>query len=136
MEFISMETMKDLAAELVHKAESGQHRQFQFLRSWQEYSEIKELQRAHVLLTSSINKSANRLFNNYCKSVTAGTADVFNILAYSRTIDILNFYKEELDILTNMIYEYEAYLMEGNLIDAWLFNDYRPDNKLWDHRGA
>lgn len=129
-----MKTNKDLTAELVYNTERGQHRQFQYLRNYREYSRARRLKRALVLLVSSIKQSLNRQFKNYCKVVTTGETDVIKLLAYCTTVKVLDFYEEELRIVNDMIIEYEYYLVNGNLLD-FVLGCQRPEDKLWDHRG-
>lgn len=130
-----MQTNEDLMSDLIHKAKSGKHQQFQFIRSWPEYINARKTRRAYKLLVSSIIGSSNKLFKKYCKEVTTGDADVFKLLAYCSTLEILKYYEEELNIISDMIDEYEAYLMtDCNFLGAWLFYDQRPLIDLWDHR--
>lgn len=133
-----MQTHEELVTDLVYKAESGKHRQFQLLLNWQEYRYTRKLRRSHALLVTSIDKSAKRLLKRYCKDIVAGKSDVIKLMAYYTTIKVLRYYKEELRLLTEMIDEYEAYLLSGNFMDfigACLLFEERPKDKLWDHRG-
>lgn len=129
-----MQTNEDLMSELIYNAESGKHRQFQLLCSWQEYSRAKKVQRGHLLLVSSIKKSAAKLFKRYCADVATGNADVVKLLAYCSTIKVLRFYEEELTTITDMVDEYETYLICGNWLD-FILGSPRPVEKLFDHRG-
>lgn len=129
-----MKTQEDLASELIHNAESGKHRQFQFLRTWREYSRARKIRQAHVLLVASIRKSADSLFKKHCSGIINGQTDVTNLIAYCTTINVLQFYEEELKIIEDMVVEYECYLAAGNWLD-FLFGYPRPFDKLWDHRG-
>ena len=131
---MNMKTNEDFVLDIFKHTESGQRRQFQFLRNWQEYSNTKQIRRTHVLLVSSIRASSKKLFKKYCTAVKTGKTDPVKLLAYCTITKVLQFYEEELKTITDMVYEYEAYLMEGNLVDAWLFNSQRPVDKLWDHR--
>ena len=130
-----MNTNAELVSDLLNTVEQWQHRQFRFLCNWKEYKTIKQVRRTHALLVGSLKQSLKKQLNNYCKAVNAGETKIINLLAYCSTIRMLKFYEEELIILNDMIYEYEAYLMEdGNLIFAWLFNEPRPADKLYDYR--
>ena len=129
----SMKTDKDLMSDLVYNAESGNHRQFQYLRNYKEYFRARQVKRALAILVSSIKQSLNRQFSNYCKSVVTGKTDVLKLLAYSTSANILKFYEEELKTINDMIIEYECYLVNGNLFD-FILGSYRSDDKLWDHR--
>lgn len=130
-----MNTNAVVVSDLLNTAEQGQHRKFQFLSNWYEYKNVKQLRRAHVLLVGSLKQSLKKQLNRHCKAVNIGETKIVNLLAYCSTINMLTFYEEELRILDDMIYEYEAYLMEdGNLVFAWLFNEPRPVDKFYDHR--
>ena len=128
-----MQTDKELTLELICNAESGNHRQFQYISSWQEYSRTKKIRRGHMLLVASIRKSADKLFKSHCKSIIENNSDACKLIAYCTTLKILKFYEEELQTLTDMIIEYECYLANGNWAD-FLFGDTRPADKLYDHR--
>ena len=129
-----MQTNEEFMSGLIHKAEFGEHRQFQFLRSCQEYLRARKVKRAEKLLVDSIEKSADKLFKKYCRDITTGEADVIKLLAYCSTIKVLRFYEEELRIISDMVDEYEYYLAYGNWTD-FLFGLQRPIDKLWDYRG-
>ena len=130
-----MKTNENLVSELIHQAESGNHTQFRFLRNWKEYSDAMHTRKALTLLVTSIRKSSGKFFKKYCANVSTGDADVIKLLAYCTTTKALKYYEEELSIINETIHEYEAYLMEGNLLWSCLFNEQRPLDKLWDHRG-
>ena len=131
-----MQTNEDLTFELIRKATFGSHTEFQFIRNRKEYFDNLRTRRAYLLLVSSIKKSSGKLFKSYCKDVVTSSDDVNKLLAYCTVSEVLRFYEEELDIISDMICEYEAYLMDtDNFLYAYLFNEQRPLSKLWDHRG-
>ena len=86
-----------------------------------------------MLLVKSLQESANKVFNRHCKAVTVGNSDVLTIIAYCTVKNVLRFYEEELNTITEMVDEYECYLARGNWWD-FVFNLQRPIDKLWDHR--
>jgi uncharacterized protein YgbK (DUF1537 family) len=130
-----MKTNEDLIPDLLKKVESGKHIQFQYLRNWQEYSNVKRIKRAHALLLGSLKQSTNRQFKQYCADIAVGKTALVKLLAYCTTNRLIDFYKEELQILESMLEEYEAYLTrDSNVLFAWLFNEQRPVDKLYDHR--
>lgn len=129
-----MSANEDLMSDLINTVEQGKHRQFQFLKSWQEYRRAKMIRRTYALLVASISQSARRQFSNYCKAIKAGNTEVIKLLAYCTTIKVQKFYDEELRILSDMIDEYECYLADGNWWD-FVFNSKRQLDKMFDHRG-
>ena len=128
-----MITNEDLRSELIYTAEQGKHRQFQFLRSWLEYSNAKRIYRVEKLLVGSMRQSANKLFKKYCRDITTGTTEIIRLLGYCTMLNVVKFYEEELKTLNDMIVEYECYLVNGNLFD-FILGSQRPEDKLWDHR--
>ena len=126
--------MTNFTAELFEAAEAQQHRQFQFLRTWGEYSRARKVRKLLRLTVNSIDKTADRLFNKYCKTIKAGRSDFNLLLAYQATDKILWYWVEEFRIVVDMIEEYEAYLACGNFWKSFLFNDCRAYDELWDHR--
>jgi hypothetical protein len=130
-----MTTNENFLLDLLCNVESGKHRQFQFLRNWHEYRNTKKIRRAHTLLVGSLRQSLRAQLKRYCKAVKAGETEIINLLAYTTTQNVLNFYEEELSILEDMLDEYEWYLFYGNWVDFILGVD-RPADKLYDHRST
>ena len=130
-----MKSNEELLSELMDNAGSGKHTQFQFIRSWQQYLNIKRQYRGQVLLVSSIEASAKKLFKNYCRDVAEGKTKIVNLIAYQAVNKVLLFYREELEIIRDMIYEYDAYLLDSNLLNAAIFKEYRPAAECYDRRG-
>lgn len=128
------ELENDLLLFLIRTTESGKHRQFQLLENWQEYTRAKQVKRTEAIVVASLQESAKKLFKKYCKAIKSGETDVIKLLAYCTTKEVLSFYEEELNIISDMINEYECYLFNGNLLD-FVLGTQRPIDKLWDHRG-
>lgn len=127
-------TTQNIFSELNSFAESGEHTKFRLLQNWQEYSFYCKVRQSTITLIDFLEKSADTQLKNYCKDIILGSTDVYKLLAYKHIIKIRNCYLIELETITDMIREYEAYLMEGNLLFAYL-GDTRPADKQWDHRG-
>jgi hypothetical protein len=127
-------TEQNIITELANFTEAGEHTKFQLLQNWQEYRFAVKTRTTLKLLTKSLRFAMTKQLKQYCKQVTAGTANFNSLLAYEYLAKILDFYLEELGIVTNMIDEYEVYLSEGNYLESF-FGEQRPVNKLWDHRG-
>jgi hypothetical protein len=124
-----------LLAELVKRAESGEHTKFEYIRTWKEYKLRKMNVRALKLLVNNLDRSTKSLFKKYCKQVKLGTADTTTLLVRNVLLHTLKFYKIELDTVLDVIYEYEAYLMDnGNFIGQFLLYEIRPISECWDRR--
>jgi hypothetical protein len=122
-----------MIADVVRRAESGEHIKVEWLRSWKEYKTLRITAKAVKLLVDSLSRSEKSLFKKYCKNVKCGTADVTTLLVRNTLLNTIDFYKIELDMVLDMIYEYEAYLMDGNFLFAFA-GEIRPISECWDRR--
>jgi hypothetical protein len=126
-------TNNEILLQLIEHANAGKHAEFNYIRNWTDYRLAKRNVKALQYTVNALQTSCDRTFNTYCQEVRVGTADVTKLLAYTTLRTTLEFYKQELSIFTNMIYEYEAYLLEGNYVYAF-FGAERTDDELWDFR--
>lgn len=128
-----MKEDKELALAFIEHAEEGEHSQFQFIRSWQEYLLMRNMKRSLDALTASLRKSAKNLFTQHCSDTAHGESDSNKLIAYCICRNTLEFYKEERKIVFDMMEEYEYYLFYESPLD-FIFNLYRPEEKLRDYR--
>lgn len=120
--------------DIIKRAESEEHTQFEYIRNWQEYAARKTNQRALRLLVKSLNTSINKLLKKYCKAVRLGNADVTTLLVVNKLTQTKSYYDTELAAIDDMVCEYDAYLMDGKLLFA-AFGEIRSDSDCWDRRG-
>lgn len=118
---------------LIEYAKAGKHTEFHFIQYWSNYKIYKKQRKAIQLAVKCLKKGCKKLLKNYCKEIKLGTADIVKLVVLTTLSDVLDFYKKELEILNHMVFEYEAYLMEGNLVYAFLGIP-RTELELWDHR--
>jgi hypothetical protein len=123
-----------LLNEILDYAEAGEHLALSFIKSRPEYISLRKGRKVVKAIIRSLTTSANKLFRDYCKEVSAGKTQLNKLLMFNTLECAIIFYKQELQTLDDMLDEYEAYLMSGNFLD-FIFNDQRSENKLWDHRG-
>lgn len=109
---------------IIEYTQTGEHTEFHFLRSWPEYKYYKNKRKAF--------KQVIRMFKNISRRYRKRLGE--NTPTYERLQQILNFYKKELDVVTEIIYEYEAYLLTGNYLSAML-GELRDETDLVDFRG-
>lgn len=125
---------KQLISELLTYAETGEHSSFAYIRNWPDYIALKKSRRTLRSVIKILESSHRNTFNNYCKLIPCGSALFIKLLACNAVKDALAFYRQEYQTQTDMIDEYEMYLLHGNLLKSFLYEQ-RPDHELWDHRG-
>lgn len=128
----STETQQ-LISKIIDHALEGNYTEFTFLRSWSDYKYYKNKRRSFNYAAHMLQGSANRIFKAYCKSVKEGTANFNKLLVYQQLQNTVAFYKKEVETFTEMLYEYDAYLLEGHYLAA-LLGEIRADKDLVDFR--
>ena len=111
---------QEMILKVIEHAETAKLSEFQLITTWAEYRNYKGKCKAFKLLVNGLRKSSNRLFKKYCRAVTNGISDFTTLLAYQRLIATKEFYEKEVEILTDMIDEYETYLFSGDLFWAYI----------------
>jgi hypothetical protein len=125
-----------LLKDIIKHADAGEHTEFRFLRTWHEYTVMRRACRMIRRIIKGLQWSVNKRFSKYCEMLTTGEAQFTDLIICNSLKDVINFYEEELNIITDMLDEYTVYLSYGNYISSILFLETRPDESLWDHRGS
>lgn len=124
---------QEMILKVIEHAETAQLSEFQLITTWAEYRKYKGKHKAFKLLANGLRKSSNRLFKRYCRAVTAGISNFTTLLAYQRLFTVMEFYKKEIETLTDMLDEYETYLFSGNLLWAYI-GFHRSEEDMIDFR--
>jgi hypothetical protein len=122
-----------IADQLIQRAKNGVHSEFEFIRSFNEYLAARMFRKATIKVFNSFAESRNNLYKAYIKMVKEGTDSLSVILAISELNQIIKFYEDEIEIVSDMIDEYIAYIHSGHLIDTIVCN-YRKEEDLVDFR--
>lgn len=130
---MSKSESQQLLADLIEYAEAGNKLHFEFIRNWKHYKKCKMSRRAFLTIIESLEYAASSLLNRYCEGLKKGTADFTDLLARKSLLKSVEFYKCEVLMLEDMLYEYGAYLMCGNLLWAFLGKE-RKGYEMYDHR--
>lgn len=125
---------QQMLADIVKRAEAGEHTKFEYIRSWKEYKQRKMNIRALDMLIDSLEHSTKSLLKRYCRAVEKGQADVMTLLVRNKLLTTKAFYEREITMVADMISEYEAYLLEGSFLSQFLFYEIRPISECWDRR--
>lgn len=111
---------QEMILKVIDYAETAKLSEFQLITTWAEYRKYKGKRKAFKLLVNGLHKSSDRLFKRYCRAITAGISNFTTLLAYQRLTATKNFYEQEIEILSDMIDEYETYLFSGGLFWAYM----------------
>jgi hypothetical protein len=125
---------QQMLADIVRKAEAGEHTKFEYIRSWKEYKQRKMNCAALDMLIDSLEHSTKVLLKRYCRAVERGQADITTLLVRNKLLSTKAFYERELNMVADTISEYEAFLCDGNLLSQFLFYEIRPISECWDRR--
>jgi hypothetical protein len=125
---------QQMLADIVKRAEAGEHTKFEYIKSWKEYKQRKMSYSALSMLIASLEHSIRSLLKRYCKAVEEGRADVTTLLVREKLLTTKAFYERELAMVADMISEYEAFLWDSNFLSQFLFYEIRPISECWDRR--
>lgn len=114
--------IKQFLISIMEHASTAKLPEFHFIRYWSEYQFCRRKRTSLKLLLKTLRRISKRLFKKYHKSVCKDKGNFNQLLAYQQLQVTMQFYQQELQVYTDMIYEYEAYLMEGNFFAAFLGN--------------
>lgn len=128
-----MTDIQQIWLDIIDQAKTTQLTKFRFIHDWSEYKYYKKKRKHYKWLTKTLLRSADNIFKSYCTSTKLGNANVVKLLAYVKLLQTASFYKQELVTITDMVYEYEAYLFEGNFLWAFL-GEPRAECDLRDFR--
>ena len=125
---------QQMILKIIEHAQSAKSSEFHFIRNWSEYRYYKGKSRSFRLVVNALTAGSKRLLKRYCRSIVEADGNLTTLLAYKQMLGVIAFYENEVDVLTNMINEYEAYLLTGG---NWLFSilgEQRTEEQCYDHR--
>lgn len=125
--------LHEIMLTIIDHALTAKSTEFRFLRNWSDYRFYKGQYKTLRLGISALERGANNLYKKYCKGVSEGQSNFNQLLAYQQLQDVIKFYYHELWTITEMIYEYEAYLLSGNYLWAFLGST-RTEEDMRDFR--
>lgn len=111
---------KQLISDIINKPQDAEPMKFQYITYWDEFKYYYQLHRSTKFVIKTLKSSAKKLFNEYCKSITAGTQDINKLLAYSQLRDIIAFYEADVNTIKKMIDDYDKYLGQGHFWYSFL----------------
>lgn len=109
-----------IISKILEQAQERKFTEFHLIDNFEEFLWYHDMEYSTKVVIKLLKRTSNNILKEYCKTVTSGISDVTQLLAYTQILDAVNFYKEELNIVTNMVDEYTRYLCHGNFWHAFL----------------
>ena len=105
-----MTTEEQLVLDIINKAQEGRVQPFRPIVCWEEFRYYGRLARSNKLIIKTLKISADGLFTEYCQDVIDGTSNVNMLLAYRQLLEIKEFYEKDLEVIKQMLDDYDKYL--------------------------
>jgi hypothetical protein len=105
-----MRTDESFLIEVLDRAK-GEPTKFDQIHTWQEYFQLQITACTLKALIKVLNRTANKLFKKYCKTVKTRSAEVKLLYAYREFALAACFYEKELQNCKNTIYTFEDALI-------------------------
>ena len=133
-QFEFSEDPKKVFEELVKKALSGKHSDFEFIRTY----EMSKVARYYKISTKRVSKTFKilykKLMKTYAKDILTGEQKLEMLMSMKQFEICYNYYKKEYELAKDMLSEYRAYLTSGHMFDQLVMNGVRPNDECVDYR--
>ena len=90
---------------------------FTYILSWDEYRYFQGFEKSARIVIKVLKSTADKLIKEYCKDVIAGISDITKQLAYLQILDIADYYIADLEIIQQMVKDYDDYLGDCNFLN-------------------
>lgn len=111
-----MNETQELLLNLIEYTKTGEHTKFEQLRFVREYITARTTYKAMTKVIVVLEGSATNLFKEYCKMIKQQEADLNLLFAYKQLLQAINFYKDELVIIKDILKDYEKYFWKGDFL--------------------
>lgn len=129
----NQEQQEQAILDMIEYVLAGNHSDFRLITFWSEYWKMRKRRKDLCKLIKCLKTSMRRLFKTYCKKIIKGTANINDLAAYAMLDKFLLFELKELEIVEDMLDEYETYLSKSSFIVALLGFE-RPYSEQYDFR--
>ena len=133
-QFEFSEDPKEIFSELVKKALSGKHSDFEFIRTY-EACKTARLYKSSVKRLSKVFKTLyKKLMKTYAKDIMTDEQKLEMLMSMKQFEICYRYYEKECEIAKDMLDEYYAYLTSGHIFDQLIMNGVRSDDDCIDYR--
>ena len=120
-------------SKLVDRAMNGTHTEWEFIKTYDEMITALTAISATSKVIKGFKKSTRALYKEYIKLVKKNSSNLDLVLSLRELTRTINFYKEELNILDDMLDEFRVYARAGHMLEI-VTGDIRKVEDLYDFR--
>lgn len=110
---------------ILEQAETGKHEKFKYIVDFDQYQDYRKQYTYYKVLLKVLHRSAKKLLDDYCRTVTSGISDINQLLGYRQLILVIKYYDKEIDTTIKMLEDYESYLRAGNFWRSYFLGETR-----------
>lgn len=125
---------EELFQALTEKALAGDHNSFEYIKNTTEWGIIRATKKGIKKIILLYDQVTDSIYREYCRHITLGTQDFNMIYALRQFQECKGFYEAELELVLDMLSEYDAYVGQGHFFDQFIFGKERESWHCWDHR--
>lgn len=131
---ITSQEQAELFSALIEKALTDEHNSWEFIKNITEFGIIKKTQKGLYKVIELFDRITDSLLKEYCKQLKLERADFDLLVAVKQYQHCKLFYERELELVCDMLDEYDSYIGHGYFLDQFLWRRTREPWHLWDHR--
>jgi hypothetical protein len=111
-----MNETQELLINLIEYSQVSEHTKFEQLRLFSDYTATRVVYKATKKVVALLEEAAANLFKMYCKSIRYQQTDLNLLLVYKQLQQAISFYKEELQVIKDILKDFEKYMWEGDFL--------------------
>lgn len=119
---------------LIEVALKNEHPPIELLKSTDEYYAAKALYKANIKISKAFKKETMRTYKEYCKELKETYTTTDTLIQYRTLLICADYYKQEADMIYDMIIEYLVYLARGHVMSDVVLGNQRKEEDLRDYR--
>ena len=128
------EDPKKVFEELVKKALSGKHSDFEFIRTYETCKVARYYKIGVKRVYKTFKTLYKKLMKTYTKDIMADEQKLEMLMSIKQFEICYRYYEKECEIAKDMLDEYYTYLTNGHMFDQLIMNGVRPDDDCVDYR--
>ena len=125
---------EELFISLTERALNDNHNDWEFIRNPVEWGVARKTKAGLYKIIELYDCISKELYIEYCKQVKQSSHDFSMLVALKQYQQCVEFYKQELFTIADMLEEYKAYLWKGHFLTQFFYQQDREQWHLWDHR--